>query len=172
MAQREPELPEGTDQVIEAPDAPKGVVVAPESGSALAGLKSQLKDTSVSLRAQATDKARSYAVEGKDRATTALDDIAKAITDAAGSVDERLGAEYGDYARRAADALQGFSENLRNKEVDDLYEEAAELVRKSPAAAVGIAAAIGFALVRVVKAGAPEPTGAKKGGKRSSGTDA
>lgn len=117
---------------------------------------SQIKSGAQDLRQQAVGKVREYAEDGKSRATTALDDFSSVIRDTADQIDERLGGEYGQYARRAADAVQDFSRNIGEKSVDDLYDDARELVRKSPVAAIGIAAAVGFALVRLVKAGIPE----------------
>lgn len=128
-------------------------------GSTGAGAISQLKDGATSLKSQATDKVRAYAEDGKTRATSALDDFSKVVNEAADSIDEKLGAEYGQYARKAADAVQGFATNLREKEVDELYDDARALVRKSPAIAIGTAAALGFALVRLLKAGTSDPQG-------------
>jgi hypothetical protein len=96
---------------------------------------------------------REFAESGKTRASGALDELSKVVSDAADSVDERLGAEYGDYARRASDAVAGLADTLRRKEVDEIYEDVRAAVRKSPAVAVGIAAVVGFTLVRLVKAG-------------------
>ena len=116
-------------------------------------IKQQLLDGAQSLRSQATDKFRSFASDGKERATTMLDDFAQVVGDAAASIDERLGSEYGEYARRAAGAVSGYADSLRAKDVDELYEDVSNIVRKSPVVAIGTAAAIGFALVRLVKAG-------------------
>jgi ElaB/YqjD/DUF883 family membrane-anchored ribosome-binding protein len=102
---------------------------------------------------QAADRARAFAGEGKDRATGALDEVAKMMQSAAADVDERLGADYGKYARSAADGISNFAETLRTKQVDDLIEDATALVRKSPVIAIGTAAAIGFVLARLVKSG-------------------
>ncbi len=117
---------------------------------------SQLKGGAQDLRRQATSKVREYAEDGKGRATTALSDFSEVIRDTATQIDDRLGAEYGQYARKAADAVSNLSQNIGSKSVDDLYDDARELVRKSPAVAIGVAAAVGFALVRLVKAGIPE----------------
>lgn len=126
------------------------------TGSSGGGARQQLRDGAASLKQQAADKARSYAEDGKTRATDALDEFSRVVQEAAATVDERLGAEYGDYARRAADAVSGFASSLRDKDVDDLYDGARELVRKSPVVAIGTAAAIGFALVRLIKSGIPD----------------
>ncbi|WP_339485264.1 hypothetical protein, partial [Pseudomonas proteolytica] len=60
---------------------------------------------------------------------------------------------YGQYARTAADKVAGFSEGLKAKELDDLIEDARGFVQKSPAIAIGTAAALGFVLVRLIQAG-------------------
>ncbi len=106
-----------------------------------------------SLTDQATSKAREYADSGKERATSALDNFAEVINEAARSIDERLGSQYGEYAHKAAGAVTSLSENLRGKSVDDLLEDSRTFVRKSPGIAIGTAAVLGFALVRLVKAG-------------------
>lgn len=124
-----------------------------QKSAMFAGARQTLKDEAGKLTQTGLDKAKSYAVDGKDRASGALDEFAKLMTDAAGSVDEKLGAQYGDYARSAADSLAGISETLRNKDVDELLADARELVKKSPAVAIGTAAAVGFVLARLVKTG-------------------
>ena len=111
-----------------------------------------VKKEARALRDQAGDKVRELANQGKDRTTDALDNIAKLITDASSTVDERVGNQYGDYARKAADAMSGFATSLRGKEVDDIVKDAGDFVRKSPAVAIGAAAAVGFVLARLVKA--------------------
>lgn len=111
-----------------------------------------VKKEARALRDQAGDKVRELASQGKDRTTDALDNIAKLITDASSTVDERVGNQYGDYARKAADAMSGFATSLRGKEVDDIVKDAGDFVRKSPAVAIGAAAAVGFVLARLVKA--------------------
>jgi len=118
-------------------------------------LAGQVREQVQSLKGQATDKARQFADQGKDRATTALDNFSQVVQDAARSVDERLGSEYGQYAHRAADAVTSLADGLRGKSVDDLLEDSRTLIRKSPGVAIGAAALIGFALARVVKAGMP-----------------
>ena len=80
------------------------------------------------------------------------------IEDAARSIEQRLGAEYGDYAHRAAEAVAGFSGKVRDKSVDDLIGDGREIVRKSPGVAIAAAAVVGFALVRVLRSA---PGGAK-----------
>ncbi len=126
-----------------------------EGGSG-GGVKQQVKSQVQNLQGQATDKVRSYAVDGKQKATTALTDLSQVVNEAAQSIDERLGPQYGDYARRAASAVSGFADTIDRKDVDELFDDARELIRKSPGVAIGAAAVLGFTLVRLVKAGMPD----------------
>ena len=112
-----------------------------------------LKDGAAKLAKEATGKARDYIEEGKNRAGGALDEVSRLMGDAATTVDERLGPQYGQYARSAAEGIAGFSESLKGKEIEDLLADAQQLVRKSPAVAIGVAAALGFVVARLVKAG-------------------
>lgn len=112
-----------------------------------------IKDEASKLGAKAADKARSFASENKDKATGALDEVAKLVQQAANDVDERLGEQYGRYARSAADGITRFSDGIRGKEVDDLIADASDFVKKSPVIAVSAAAAVGFVLARLVKSG-------------------
>ena len=105
------------------------------------------------LKSEAGDRARTFADQGKAKATGALDQLVTMLNDAAGQVDDKLGAQYGQYARSAADQVQGFSSNLNDRSVDELLDDARELVRKSPGVAIGTAAALGFVVARLLSAG-------------------
>jgi ElaB/YqjD/DUF883 family membrane-anchored ribosome-binding protein len=143
-------LPEGTDHVI--PGAANSSTRDKLKAEA-ADLKDKASTKAAEIKDQAADKARTYAEEGKVRASAGLDSVAKMIGDTAGQIDEKLGEAYGDYARRAAEAVSGFSDNLREKEVEELLDDARDLVRRSPALAIGAAAAAGFVIARLIKAG-------------------
>jgi ElaB/YqjD/DUF883 family membrane-anchored ribosome-binding protein len=121
-----------------------------------AGFIETLRSQTESLRGQAGERARDFADSGKARASDTLDGLSKVVADAADSIEERLGGDYAEYARKAGDAISGFADTLRRKEVDELYEDVRSAVTKSPAIAIGIAAALGFTLVRLVKAGMPD----------------
>ncbi|WP_058756474.1 hypothetical protein [Sphingomonas endophytica] len=126
---------------------------APATGGALADARQAVRDNVAKGREQATEKARGFAEEGKVKASEALTHFSQLLTDAAAQVDEKLGAQYGQYARSAADRVQGFSSTIDQKSVDDLIADARALVQKSPAVAVGVAAGLGFVVARLVSAG-------------------
>ena len=126
-----------------------GGTAAPGLGAA----RQQLRDATGKIGEQASDKVRSFAEIGKDRAGGALDQLAQMLTEAAGQVDGKLGAQYGQYARSAADQVQGFSSSVKDKSIDELLDDAREIVRKSPAVAIGAAAAVGFVIARLIQSG-------------------
>ncbi|GGD92384.1 hypothetical protein GCM10011515_10140 [Tsuneonella deserti] len=100
---------------------------------------------------QARGKAGELATEGKGKLAEAISALGRAVFDTAPTVDEKLGAKYGDYARSASRSLQDVSTRLDAKSVDELGEDAREFVRKSPGLAVGIAAVGGFLLARMFR---------------------
>ena len=130
-----------------------GGASAEETTKTTSSASQLLKDSASKIGKEAVDRAKSYAEDGKARAGGALDEIVKMINDAAGTVDEKLGDQYGQYARTAAEKVAGFSEGLKAKELDDLIEDARGFVQKSPAIAIGTAAALGFVLVRLIQSG-------------------
>ncbi|HEY0086475.1 MAG TPA: hypothetical protein VGB65_11255 [Allosphingosinicella sp.] len=133
-------------------------------GGASGGVTEQLRSQAYALRDQGVDRAREFATGGKTRATDALEELSRVFADTADTIDERLGRDYGEYARKASDAVSGFADTIRNKEVDDIYQDVSNAVRKSPGVALGVAAVVGFALARVVKAGLSEgPNGGTTG---------
>jgi ElaB/YqjD/DUF883 family membrane-anchored ribosome-binding protein len=112
-----------------------------------------LRDQAGNMASKAGDKAREYANTGKEKASGALDEISGMVENVAKTIDEKVGAQYGDYARRAAGAVSGVADALKSKDVDDLVSDARNFIREKPAVAIGVAAAVGFVLTRLVKAG-------------------
>ena len=109
-----------------------------------------------SLSAKASAKVRDAATQGKERATGALDELSNMVEDVAKTLDEKVGAQYGDYARKAASAVSDVATSLKSKDVDDLVGDARAFVREKPAVAIGAAAALGFFLTRLFKAGSDD----------------
>lgn len=96
-------------------------------------------------------KGKELAVEGKARASDAIASLGKVVSDNAGQIDERLGTQYGDYARTASRSLQETAARIDAKNIDELGDDAREFVRKSPGLAVGLAAVAGYMIARVFR---------------------
>jgi len=165
----------GTDMTAAEGPGHGGSNVAGSGGTEGGGVSEQLRGQIYNLRDQAGGKVREFADSGKSRATDVLEELSRVVADTADSIDERLGNNYGEYARKAADSVSSFADSLRGKDVDELYDTARSAVRKSPGIAIGIAAVVGFTLVRLVKAGLDEGEDSNRGGGRrtnSGGTGA
>jgi ElaB/YqjD/DUF883 family membrane-anchored ribosome-binding protein len=113
----------------------------------------RLRDGGEKLSGQAADKARGLVGQGLERSSEALSSVSRVIGDTASGIDERLGQEYGDYARRAASAIDNAANSLASKNADELIDDTRSFVRKSPGVALAGAAIVGFALARLLKAG-------------------
>ena len=109
------------------------------------------------LSGQAADKARGLVGQGLERGSEALANVSKLIGDTATGLDDRLGSQYGDYARKAATTIEETANRLAAKDADELIDDTREFVRKSPGVALAGAAILGFALVRLVKSGLDQP---------------
>lgn len=111
----------------------------------------EIGDEMGKFASQASDRARSVATQGKTRAAESLESLAKVIDDSALQVDDKLGKQYGDFARSAASTVAGLAETLDEKDLDELVAATRDFVRKSPAVAIGSAAVVGFMLARMLR---------------------
>lgn len=157
MADQDTDLPEGTDTVIagaENIDANTTGGAQPTARSpATNAIIDKVRTGGEKLSGQAADKARDLLSQGIERSAEALASFGKLIGDTAPGIDERLGEEYGEYARRAADTIENAANSLAAKDPDELIDDTREFIRKSPAVALAGAAIVGFALARLIKSG-------------------
>lgn len=135
--------------------APRGDAERPVtgSGSAEGGLAGRLREGRERLASQAGDKARGLVTQGLERAAEALANVSRMVGDTADGIEERLGPEYGDYARRAAGAIENVANSIAEKDPDELIDDTRNFVRNSPGVALAGAAVVGFVLARLVKSG-------------------
>ena len=156
------ELPEGTDAVIAGAsitESEEALIVREPTARDKAIEK--LRGSTDKISGQAADKARGLVGQGLERSSEALTNVSKLVGDTAAGLDERLGPEYGEYARKAANALEEAANKIGAKDADELIDDTREFVRKSPGVALAGAAIIGFALVRLVKSGLDQGKGDK-----------
>ncbi len=168
-------LPEGTDTVIEGAAKPGGTVnvedtalvtekevPAPRgdaerpvtgSGSPERGIADRFREGREQLSQQAGDKARGLVTQGIERTAETLANVSKMVGDTAPGIEERLGPEYGDYARRAAGAIENAANTIAAKDPDELIEDTRNFVRNSPGVALAGAAVVGFVIARLLKTG-------------------
>jgi len=123
------------------------------TGSTGSALMDKVRSGGKDLSGQAADKARGLVGQGLERGSEALANVSRMIGDTADGIEERLGPEYGDYARRAATSIETTASNLAAKDPDELIDDTREFIRKSPGVALAGAAIAGFAIARLLKSG-------------------
>jgi hypothetical protein len=168
MAQQDRDLPEGTDTIVPgASDTDTSDVTSSRSkrsgGSRSVSRSSRsgggnmvmdkIRSGSDKLSEQAAGKARDFLGQGIERSAEAIANVGKLVGDTASGLDDRLGEDYGNYARRAAETLENTANRLASKDPDELIDDTREFIRKSPGVALAGAAIVGFALARLVKSG-------------------
>src|SRR3546814_4651986 len=92
-----------------------------------------LKDEATTFANQASAKARDAATKGKDKAAEAVGGLATLLEDSAGTVDDKFGKQYDDYARSAAPPVAGLASTLGQKDLEELAASTRDFVKKSPA---------------------------------------
>ena len=171
------ELPEGTDRIIPGASAssaneeeliitdggagvgmgPAGAETATTTGTAPATSRERVvgkvREGRDRLADTAAEKTRGLVGQGLERGSEALANVSKLVGGTAEGLEERLGAEYGDYARKAATAIDDVANKLASKNPDELIDDTRDFVRKSPGVVLAGAAIVGFALARLVKSG-------------------
>jgi ElaB/YqjD/DUF883 family membrane-anchored ribosome-binding protein len=135
--------------------APRGDAEQPVTGSGSPdrGLVDRFRDGREQLAGQAGEKARGLVTQGLERTSETLANVSKMIGDTAPGIEERLGAEYGDYARRAAGAIENVANTIAEKDPDELIEDTRNFVRNSPGIALAGAAVVGFVVARLLRTG-------------------
>lgn len=116
----------------------------------------QLKSDASRMTEDAGARAKVMARDGKDKAAGAIASFAQYIEDNASGVDDRLGDQYGDYARSAAASIASLAATVEKQDVDELVDNTREFVRKSPAIAIGGAAVVGFIMARMLRGGSSD----------------
>jgi len=117
------------------------------------GISDRIRSGGEKLASQAGDKARGLVSQGLERTSEALANVAKMVGDTAPGIDERLGGDYGDYARRAAGTIENVANTIAEKDPDELIEDTRTFVRNSPGLALAGAAIVGFVVARLLKTG-------------------
>jgi hypothetical protein len=150
MADQDDNLPEGTDKIINGAAETSDTPTRTRPGTAVVERVRSGRDK---ISGQAADKARGLVAQGIERSAEALANVSKLVGETATGLDERLGEEYGDYARKAATSIESAANKLAAKDADELIDDTREFVQRSPGVALAGAAIVGFALARLIKTG-------------------
>jgi hypothetical protein len=163
-------LPDGTDTVIEGAAITDDTEISTtedrlleterdtpalrqDTGGSPQSLADRFRGGREQLAGQAGEKARGFVTQGLERTAEALANVSRMVGDTASGIEERLGPEYGDYARRAAGSIENLANTVAEKNPDELIEDTRNFVRNSPGVALAGAAVVGFVVARLLKSG-------------------
>lgn len=163
VKEREIAAPRGdAERPVTGSGTPEGGLAGKGSGAeagersgttAQTGIVERFRSGRDQLSSQAGEKARGLVSQGLDRTSEALANVARMVGDTAPGIEERLGADYGDYARRAAGSIENVANTIASKDPDELIEDTRNFVRNSPGVALAGAAVVGFVVARLLKTG-------------------
>lgn len=117
------------------------------------GIIDRLRGGREQIASQAGERARGLVSQGLERTAEALANVSKMVGDTASGIEERLGPEYGDYARRAAGSIENVANSIASKDPDELIDDTRNFIRESPGIALAGAAVVGFVVARLLKTG-------------------
>jgi hypothetical protein len=151
-----------TDQVKDRPgpqrDMPGGSPAARDAGRTSEALRSgatEVRDRAAGVAEHAKEQGKDALARRKDDAASEVDSVAGALHETADRLqhDDRstLAPKIGRYVGYAAQQLESASRQLRDKDIDTLFDDAAALGRRSPAVLFAGAAVAGFLLSRFLK---------------------
>jgi hypothetical protein len=108
------------------------------------------------------DRVRQSASSGlstqKDRATDGLGSVAQAVRQSTQQLRDQNHDTVAQYVEQAADQVERFTNNLRQKDVGEIVNDAQRLARRNPALFIGGAFALGVIGARFLKSSPPDQT--------------
>ena len=154
VAEKEIPAPSGdAERPVRGSGSPERGLATGGTGAGAQGIIDRLRGGREQLANQAGDRARGLVSQGLERTAEALANVSKRVGDTAPGIEERLGPDYADYARRAAGAIESAANTIASKDPDELIDDTRNFVRESPGIALAGAAVVGFVVARLLKTG-------------------
>ena len=112
---------------------------------------SQAKQTASSMAAEASQGAKGFLNSQVAAGADLAGHVADSVRSAADKLEQNA-PQLAGLVRGAAQGVEGFSRDMRDQSVEDLWRTASDFSRKQPALVFGLASLAGFLLFRVLKA--------------------
>jgi len=112
----------------------------------------QVKEKAGDLAEQARDQVKGNLSSQKTRTSRSLDRVAHALRQTGQHLSEENEPKFGEVATKAADWMEGFAADLRNRDIDSMFREVESFGRQRPAVFLGGAFVLGFLAARFMKA--------------------
>jgi len=118
----------------------------------------------------AREQATGYVDRRKENVAQSVADFATSLREATSSFDDRPNIRA--FVDSAAEGLDQFADSIRERSVEDIFNDVEEVVRHRPAAVAAVTVAIGFLTARFIKSSAEgmrQSPGSQRGAMRAPG---
>ena len=122
-----------------------------ESSTSTAGQPGAQRGVLDRVRERASEQLSSQ----KDRATDGLGTLANAVRETTRPLRDQQYGMIADYVEQAADRLEKFSANLRDRDLSELVDDAQRFARRQPALFLATTFTAGVLAARFLKSSAP-----------------
>ena len=139
-------------------------------GEATQQVGRQAKEAATSLASEANEKVKGLMNQQVGAGADLVGHVADSVRQAADSLDQNI-PQLAGLVRNAADRIETFSDDIRDKSVDELYGLASDFARRQPAVVFGTAAAAGFLMFRLLRGSASGSSYGSKAERRRFGDD-
>ena len=129
-------------------------MASPDFNSSTGASSTDASDRGVIDRVK--DRAAAQLSTQKDKATDGLGSVAQFVRQGTQQLRDQQHETLAGYVEQAADQIDRFSQQLRNKDVSELFNDAQRLARRNPAVFIGSAFAIGLVGARFFKSSPPD----------------
>jgi ElaB/YqjD/DUF883 family membrane-anchored ribosome-binding protein len=151
-------------------DNSKGLVeqageVVRKAGETAQQAQHQLRGAAARLSDEASSAASGFMTSQIGAGADFASEIAHSMQCAADELGQKA-PQLGRLVHRAARRVDDFAGEVRDKTVEELFEDASDFARRQPALVFGAAAVLGFAMFRMLKVGAQLPAHRGSGPRR------
>lgn len=110
----------------------------------------------VGIVGRVRERATAQLATQKDKATDGLGSVAQVVRDTTQHLRTQQHDTVAQYAEKAADQIERFSQRLKEKDIRELLDDAQQLARRQPALFIGGAFALGLLGARFLKSSSPQ----------------
>ena len=120
----------------------------------MASINSEETGAASGLMERVRDTATSQLTTQKGRVTDSLNSLAQAVRQSTESLRDNEQSTVAEYVEKAAGQLEHLATRLRDRNVNDLVQDAQQFARRQPAIFIGAAFAAGLLAARFMKSSA------------------
>jgi len=133
----------------------------PDTNASASGTSTDTSQRSSGMMDKVRERATAQLSTQKDKATDGLGSVAQMVRQGTQQLRDQHHETLAGYVEKAADRIDQLSQQLRDKDVSELVDDAQRLARRQPAVFIGSAFALGVIGARFFKSSSPQQENAR-----------